>query len=81
MDLPVFIHANKRPRVQTSFPIPESEAFRGRGDEDHQLSHDLEDLVAVVDGRPELLSEVDQADAELRPSGGAPAGREAVEGG
>ena len=34
------------------------EAFRGRGGDDHQLSHDLEDLVAVVDGRPELIAEI-----------------------
>lgn len=30
------------------------EAFAGRGKRDYQSSHDLEDLIAVVDGRAEL---------------------------
>jgi predicted nucleotidyltransferase len=34
------------------------EAFRGRGGGDYVLSHDLEDLVTVVDGRPELLEDL-----------------------
>src|SRR5688572_26192329 len=33
------------------------EAFRGRGRNDYKGSHDLEDVIAVVDGRPELLRE------------------------
>ncbi len=42
------------------------EAFRGRGREDYAGSHDLEDLVAVIDGRPELTDEIRDADADLR---------------
>jgi predicted nucleotidyltransferase len=42
------------------------EAFSERGDGDYQLSHDIEDVVAVVDGRPELLSEIESADPEVR---------------
>jgi len=42
------------------------EEFRGRGREDYFASHDLEDLITVVDGRPSLLNEVEAASAELR---------------
>ena len=34
------------------------EAFHGRGDGDYIASHDLEDVVTVVDGREELVDEV-----------------------
>lgn len=30
------------------------------------MSHDIEDIVVVIDGRPEILEEVSQCDAELR---------------
>jgi hypothetical protein len=33
------------------------EAFHGRGQFDYRTSHDLEDLVAVLDGRPEIVVE------------------------
>ncbi len=36
------------------------EAFFGRGGGDYRLSKDVEDIVAVVDGRPELISEIRQ---------------------
>jgi hypothetical protein len=42
------------------------EAFRGRGHEDYFASHDLEDLIAVIDGRSSLLQEVGESSAELR---------------
>jgi len=42
------------------------EAFRGRGRKDYRSSHDLEDVIAVVDGRPELLREVAQARDDVR---------------
>lgn len=42
------------------------EAYRGRGDDDPLGSHDLEDVVIVVDGREELLAEVQGADEEVR---------------
>jgi predicted nucleotidyltransferase len=42
------------------------EAYRSRGGGDPLLSHDLEDVIAVVDGRAELLSEIRQASSELR---------------
>lgn len=42
------------------------EAFRGRGMGDYFASHDLEDLLAVVDGRDSLFVEVEEAPTELR---------------
>jgi len=42
------------------------EAFRDRGRGDFLASHDLEDIVTVVDGRPTLLDEVRTAPADLR---------------
>lgn len=41
------------------------EAFHGRGKNDFR-SHDLEDIVTVVDGRPELVGEVGLASEDLR---------------
>jgi hypothetical protein len=42
------------------------EAFHGRGGNDVFSSHDLEDIVAVVDGRPEIVSDVAAADEQVR---------------
>ena len=42
------------------------EAFKGRGKDDCFASHDLEDVIAVIDGRPSLLDEVLQAPRDLR---------------
>jgi len=42
------------------------EAFKGRGNNDFLLSHDLEDIITVVDGRAELVEEMQKAPAELR---------------
>ena len=42
------------------------EAFRGRGQGDFLFSHDLEDLMAVVDGRAALLEECRLSPPELR---------------
>jgi len=41
-------------------------AFRDRGHGDYLESHDLEDVLSVVDGRPEIVEELAKADAELR---------------
>jgi len=41
-------------------------AFRGRGNEDYLASVDFGDIVALVDGRPELRDEVVNAPPELR---------------
>lgn len=42
------------------------EAFHGRGRNDFLASHDLEDLITVIDGRQELIDEIRNVDAELR---------------
>lgn len=57
-----------RVRVVTPplFLATKVEAFRSRGGGDFVASHDLEDIVAVVDGRPALADEVQLAPAPLR---------------
>jgi len=47
------------------FLITKLEAFDGRGHGDYLLSHDIEDIIAVVDGRRELLDEIKNADLAL----------------
>ena len=42
------------------------EAFHGRGRADVITSSDLEDLVMVVDGRPQLIEEIERADPQVR---------------
>ena len=41
-------------------------AFADRGNNDFMASHDLEDIVNLIDGRPELIDEVAQSQADLR---------------
>jgi hypothetical protein len=41
-------------------------AFDGRGHGDFMMSQDIEDIVAVLDGRPGLVEEVGQMDSGLR---------------
>ena len=41
-------------------------AFKHRGHGDYLSSHDLEDVITVVDGRPELLSELQSAPDDVR---------------
>jgi predicted nucleotidyltransferase len=47
------------------FLITKLEAFDGRGQGDYLLSHDIEDIVTVLDGRKEIVEEVRGAEAEL----------------
>jgi predicted nucleotidyltransferase len=42
------------------------EAYLGRGKGDPIGSHDLEDVINVIDGRPELLAEIGEADDDVR---------------
>jgi hypothetical protein len=42
------------------------EAFRGRGKMDFQASHDLEDFVAIIEGRDTLLQEIAESPQALR---------------
>lgn len=48
------------------FLITKLEAFKGRGGGDYLMSHDVEDIVAVVDGRPELGNEVLRSPVSLK---------------
>ena len=57
-----------RVRVVTAvyFCATKLEAFAGRGKHDYQSSHDLEDLMAVVDGRAELAKEIHSGPEDVR---------------
>ena len=48
------------------FVATKLEAFSDRGHGDYLASHDLEDIVTVVDGRPELVDEVRSGPSEVR---------------
>jgi predicted nucleotidyltransferase len=47
------------------FLITKLEAFDGRGGGDYLGSHDIEDLIAVLDGRPSILDEVKLEESKL----------------
>jgi hypothetical protein len=55
-------------RVVTSalFIATKLDAFHGRGNDDVLASHDLEDIIAVVDGRPEIANDIAAAGADVR---------------
>lgn len=42
------------------------EAFHGRGQADVVTSSDLEDIVLLVDGRPQLVEEIERTDLQVR---------------
>lgn len=48
------------------FMATKLEAFKDRGNNDVYLSHDLEDVITVVDGREELISELTSAQPDVR---------------
>jgi hypothetical protein len=60
--------AGLRLRVITPvyFLATKLDAFRRRGDNDVIGSHDLEDVVTVVDGRPEVVQEARAASGDVR---------------
>lgn len=62
------IEENLRIRIVTApyFCATKLEAFKGRGKGDYLASHDLEDLIAVIDGRPELLDELRTTPDDVR---------------
>jgi hypothetical protein len=57
-----------RIRVVTAphFVATKLEAFQGRGEGDLWASHDVGDIVALADGRPELIAEVEAASRDVR---------------
>lgn len=42
------------------------EAFKTRGKSDYYASHDFEDIVSILDGRIEIVEEIQKSDDELR---------------
>ncbi|HEY3384739.1 MAG TPA: hypothetical protein VGK32_23505 [Vicinamibacterales bacterium] len=60
--------ADLRIRIITSvsFLATKLDAFRGRGNDDYSGSHDLEDVIAVIDGRPEIVDDVHTAPFDVR---------------
>jgi hypothetical protein len=42
------------------------EAFKGRGKEDYFASHDLEDIISVIDGRSELIDDIEKSGEEIK---------------
>ncbi len=42
------------------------EAFEGRGAGDYLASHDLEDIITVIDGRAEIIKEISRAPEDVR---------------
>ena len=42
------------------------EAFHGRGNGDYRASHDMEDIITIVDGRPELHEEILKSELPLQ---------------
>ncbi len=59
---------NSKIKVVTApyFLATKIEAFEGRGNGDYLLSHDLEDLISVIDGRPEIVEEILNSSEELK---------------
>lgn len=48
------------------FCATKMEAFEGRGKGDYLASHDLEDIITVIDGRGEIVAEIQQAPDDVR---------------
>ncbi|GEC57898.1 putative nucleotidyltransferase [Bradyrhizobium japonicum] len=48
------------------FVATKLEAYLGRGQSDLLASRDLEDILLVIDGRKEVVAEIQQADADIR---------------
>lgn len=48
------------------FIATKCEAYKGRGNDDPLASHDMEDILNIVDGRPELVNEIGAAEKAVR---------------
>jgi predicted nucleotidyltransferase len=42
------------------------DAFNGRGGGDYLASHDMEDIITILDGRPEIVSEIKSSSDDLK---------------
>lgn len=66
--LPFALPGGTSIRVITApyFLATKMEAFRGRGKMDYQASHDLEDFVAIIEGRESVVLEIEQSSQAVR---------------
>ena len=64
----VVLPTGERIRAVTApyFLATKLEAFARRGHGDYLASVDMEDIITVIDGRPEIVGEMTGADLELR---------------
>lgn len=62
------IDKNLKIRIVTApyFLATKIEAFYGRGKDDYFGSHDLEDIITVIDGRKEIIEELEASFSELK---------------
>jgi predicted nucleotidyltransferase len=59
-------HLSIRLVTPAYFVATKLDAFLDRGKGDYLGSHDLEDVLSVIDGRPELVDEIAEADPALK---------------
>ncbi len=66
----VYIDMDKELTIQLVTPpyflATKIEAFKGRGGGDYMASHDMEDIMTVLDGRPEIVSEIASSPDDLK---------------
>lgn len=62
----VFAHTKLKVVSPAGFLVTKYVAFLDRGKGDYYASHDLEDFIAVIDGRDGIAADVDQAPRDLR---------------
>jgi hypothetical protein len=64
----IYLEKGLKARIVTApyFLATKIEAFYGRGKGDYIASHDMEDIIAIIDGRIELIDEVNYSDANLK---------------
>lgn len=58
----LFINIIKAPY----FLATKMEAFSGRGGNDYMSSHDMEDIITVIDGRNQIVSDISQSPDDLK---------------
>lgn len=56
----------RRRVTAVAFVATKMDAFASRGGGDYLTSHDLEDVLNIIDGRPELIEEMAAAPTDLR---------------
>ncbi len=62
LDEDLYINIAKAPY----FLATKIEAFRGRGQGDYIMSHDIEDIITIIDGREELIKEISAESQHLK---------------